>query len=193
MPKHVLFFWSYQIYFLHSSLLVFSFPTKPNCFFNNSENHRKSSLRTRLEKTFKNISKTRENWKSLVFFKTLVNSKTSAKTNRILTFLLLLKIHLEKSDFIFVARLRWEGCAPKRVSHFCGGFKIFMSKVELPCGLSGAAPRFFALRKKVLVAPAPLTKLTKHIVRLRCRCSCEMCSTSAVPLLVIHETSVKSS
>ena len=38
-----------------------------------------------------------------------------------------------------------------------------------------------------------LTILTKHIVRLRCRCSCEMCSTSAVPLLVISETSVKPS
>ena len=87
------------------------FSYKTQLFFNNSENHRKSSLRTRLEKTLKNISKTPENWKSLVFFKTLENSKTSVKTNRILTFLLLVKIHLEKSNFIFVARLRWEGCA----------------------------------------------------------------------------------
>ena len=46
------------------------------------------------------------------FSKTLENSKTSVKTNRILTFLLLVKIHLEKFNFIFVARLRWEGCAP---------------------------------------------------------------------------------
>ena len=52
---------------------------------------------------------------------------------------------------------------------------------------------FFSLKKKVLVAPAPLTILTKPIVRLRCRCSCEMCRTSAVPLLVILETALKSS
>ena len=88
------------------------FSYKTQLFFNNSENHIKSSLRTRLQKAFKNISKTPENWKSLVFFKTLENSKTSVKTNRILTFSLLVKIHLEKSNFIFVARLRWEGCAP---------------------------------------------------------------------------------
>ena len=53
------------------------------------------------------------------------------------------KILREKSNFIFVARLRWEGWAAKRVSHVCGDFKISMSKMELPCGLSGAAPRFF--------------------------------------------------
>ena len=55
------------------------------------------------------------------------------------------------------------------------------------------APTFSLFDKKVLVAPAPLTNSTKHIVRLRCRCSCEIDSTSAAPLLLIHETSVKSS
>ena len=59
--------------------------------------------------------------------------------------------------------------------------------------LSFAQTQFSPFKKKVLVAPAPLTILTKHIVRLRCRCSCEMCSTSAVPLLVIFETLVKPS
>ena len=97
------------------------FSYKTQLFFNNSENHRKSSFRTRLQKAFKIISKTPENWKSLVFFKTLVNSETLAKTDRILTFLLLVKIHLEKSIFFCcrtsavgrlmrlkcVARLRW--------------------------------------------------------------------------------------
>ena len=52
---------------------------------------------------------------------------------------------------------------------------------------------FSLFEKKVLVAPAPLTILTKHIVRLRCRCPCEMCGTSAVPLLVISLASVKPS
>ena len=56
--------------------------------------------------------------------------------------------------------------------------------------LSIRRTHFSPLIKKVLVAPAPLTKLTKHIVRLRCRCSCKIYSTSAVPLLVISETSV---
>ena len=37
------------------------FSYKTQLFFNNSENHRKSSLRTLVEKTIKNISKTPEN------------------------------------------------------------------------------------------------------------------------------------
>ena len=52
---------------------------------------------------------------------------------------------------------------------------------------------FFALKKKVLVVPAPLTILTKHIVRLRRRCSCDFGRTSPAPLLVFSETSVNSS
>ena len=39
----------------------FQFSYKTQLFFNNSENHRKSSLRTRLQKALKNISKTLEN------------------------------------------------------------------------------------------------------------------------------------
>ena len=56
--------------------------------------------------------------------------------------------------------------------------------------LSIRRTHFSPLIKKVLVAPAPLTKLTKHIVRLRCRCSCDFCLTSPAPLLEIHETSL---
>ena len=127
------------------------------------------------------------------FFESLENSKTSVKTIRILTFLLLIKSHLEKAHFIFGARIMLFDRQARFLSYVCGGFNIFMRKVELPCGLSSNETDFSSKIKKVLVAPAPLTILTKHIVRLRCRCSCEMCSTSAVPLLVTHETSVKSS
>ena len=44
--------------------------------------------------------------------------------------------------------------------------------------------------ENMLPAAVPLIILTKHIVRLRCRCLCEIYRTSAVPLLVISETSV---
>ena len=57
----------------------------------------------------------------------------------------------------------------------------------------GNTPHIFALEKKVLVVPAPLTILTKHIVRLRRRCSCDFCRTSPAPLLVFSGTSVKPS
>ena len=47
-PKNVLKIISSQIYFSTSSLFVLSFPTNPHCFFNDSEKHIKSSVRTRL-------------------------------------------------------------------------------------------------------------------------------------------------
>ena len=89
-------------------------------------------------------------------------------------------------------------CPSQHLSYVCGGFnKKIASKFtsiyqpRLRARLVGRLFLFFC--KKVLVAPAPLTILTKPIVRLRCRCSCEMCRTSAVPLLVILETGLKSS
>ena len=127
--------------------------------------------------------------------------KNITKTNIILTFLSLIKIHLEKSQKTFVARLRRNGRAAQTVSHVCGRFSFFFvgprvlrqfinRKVH---AVFNNALIFSLFQTKVLVAPAPLTILTKHIVRLRCRCSCEIASTSAAPLLLIHETSVKSS
>ena len=44
----------------------------------------------------------------------------------------------------------------------------------------------------MLVAPISLLVLSKPMVRLRCRCSCEMYGTSAVPLLVLSEESIQS-
>ena len=68
---------------------------------------------------------------------------------------------------------------------------LFINRVTRACLVP--RPMLFSLKQKVLVAPAPLTILIKPIVRLRCRCSCEMCRTSVVPLLVILETDLKSS
>ncbi len=52
---------------------------KNQLFFNDSENHLKSSLRTSSNKNFKNDSKNNEILKSIVFFESLENSKTSVK------------------------------------------------------------------------------------------------------------------
>ena len=109
------------------------------------------------------------------------------------------KIHLEKSHFFwsFPRPFYLETC--QHLSYVCGGFNknkspqnllLFINRVTRT---SLVGRLFFFLKKKMLVAPAPLTILTKPIVRLRCRCSCEMCRTSAVPLLVILETALKSS
>ena len=59
--------------------------------------------------------------------------------------------------------------------------------------LSTPQTQFAHLKQKMLVAPVWLIILSKHMVRLRCRCSCKMYGTSAVPLLVISETWVKPS
>ena len=63
---------------------------------------------------------------------------------------------------------------------------------EARASFSGTS-HFFALKKKVLVVPAPLTILTKRIVRPQRRCSCDFGRTSPAPLLVFSETSVKPS
>ena len=52
---------------------------KNQLFFIDSENHIKSSLRTSSKKNFKNDSKNNEILKSIVFFESLENSKTSVK------------------------------------------------------------------------------------------------------------------
>ena len=126
--------------------------------------------------------------------------KNITKTNIILTFLSLIKIHLEKSQNTFVARLRRNGRSGLKVSHVCGRFRFFFGPRDLRQFINRgmravltATLTFLLFEKKVLVAPAPLTNSTKVIVRLRCRCSCEIDSTSAAPLLLIHETSVKTS
>ncbi len=54
--------------------------------------------------------------------------------------------------------------------------------------MSFVTPPFSLFEKKVLVAPAPLTILTKHTVKPQCRCWCDFCPTSPVALLEISET-----
>ena len=115
--------------FLKLSNLLFNllaprsqFSYKSQLFFNDSENHIKSSLRTRLEKTFKNVSKTPVIRILLVFFESLENSKTSVKTNRILTFLLLIKIHLENRYHFFALRISVFACDALFLSYVCSGF-----------------------------------------------------------------------
>ena len=48
--------------------------------------------------------------------------KNITKTNIILTFCSLIKIHLEKSEKTFVARLGRNGRAALKLSYVCGGF-----------------------------------------------------------------------
>ena len=123
--------------------------------------------------------------------------KNTTKTNIILTFLSLIKIHLEKSQNAFVARLRRNGQSGINVSHVCGRFRFFFGPRDLRQFINRAVRAmsfitltFLLFEKKVLVAPVAFTISSKHIVGLRWRCSCEMCRTSAVALLVISKTSV---
>ena len=123
--------------------------------------------------------------------------KNITKTNIILTFLSLIKIHLEKSQNTFVARLRRNGRRGLNVSLVCGRFRFFFCPRDLRQFINRAVRAVFSntltfslFEKKVLVAPAAFTISSKHIVGLRWRCSCEMCRTSAVALFVISKTSV---
>ena len=50
-----------------------------------------------------------------------------------------------------------------------------------------------SLYQKVPVAPVALTNGIKRTIEPQCRCSCEIGGTSAVALLVIHETCVETS
>ena len=125
------------------------------------------------------------------------NLKNISKTNIILTFLSLIKIHLEKSQNTFVTRLRRNGRGGVKVSHVCGRFRFFFGPRDLRQFINRAVRAVFRVtvtfslfEKKVLVAPVAFTISSKHIVGLRWRCSCEMCRTSAVALFVISKTSV---
>jgi len=123
--------------------------------------------------------------------------KNISKTSIILTFLSLIKIHLEKSQKTFVARLRRNGRSVLKVSHVCGRFRFFFCPRDLRQFVNrevhavfSHALTFSLFQKKVLVATVAFTISSKHIVGLRWRCSCEMCRTSAVALFVISKTSV---
>ena len=78
-------------------------------------------------------------------------------------------------------------------SYVCGGFNENKAMEELPWGFLSLTAKFSHLFQNVSVAPAPLTICSKPSIEPHSRCSCEMCGTSAVPLLVISETSIKTS
>ena len=121
--------------------------------------------------------------------------KNISKTNIILTFLF-----VDQNSPRGVPKKLCHTSAAKLVgstflSYVCGRFNIFFSPLRSRLfinrearALSIRQTHFSPLIKKMLLAPVSLTILTKRIVRLRCRCSCEMCGTSAVPLLETHET-----
>ena len=108
--------------------------------------------------------------------------------NNFVIFSSLEKIHLETFKFFFFTRLRWEDCAARLCISVCGGFNE--KKIALTYQPRRQLGRLEILlsKKTYYKTTLSLTILTKHIVGLRCRCSCKIGSTSAVPLLVISET-----
>ena len=83
---------------------------------------------------------------------------------------------------IDVVRLRW------RSNFFFGPIvRVDLSYAKYVPYLS-VRPGFLLSDKTCSTSAVPLTRGAKRIVRLRCRCSCEMCSTSAAPLLAIFKT-----
>ena len=105
--------------------------------------------------------------------------KNITKTNIILTFCSLVKIHLEKSKKTFVARLRRNGRHARELSHVCGGFNekklartfasIFLSRCSrhINCYAS-----IFRASKKSACSPGAVNEINKTY------------STSAVALTV---------
>ena len=96
----------------------------------------------------------------IMFFNLLRYSKTSIETNIILTFSSLQKIHLEKSNFFFVTRLRRFSRLQENMSLVCGGFNekktasSFASISLSRCSRRISLPFFFcALKKKHTIKP----------------------------------------
>ena len=136
----------------------------------------------------------------IMFFNLLRYSKTSIETNIILTFSSLQKIHLEKSNFFFVTRLRRFSRSEQNMSLVCGGFnekkRPLHSRLFFYRAVRAASthqPFLRPQKKTYYKTPLSLTKVTKCMLRPQRRCSCEMCTTSPAPLLLITEPSVKPS
>ena len=98
--------------------------------------------------------------------------KNITKTNIILTFLSLIKIHLEKSQNTFVARLRRNGRAGLKVSHVCGRFRFFFwpsrfASIYQPQSAHRVRSRaqLFALPKKSACSPSGVHDFIKTYSR----------------------------
>ena len=110
------------------------------------------------------------------------------------------QIHLKKSNFIFVARLRREDPGRETCSTSAVILMIFFWPLHLrPCIHRAVRARSFAQthfsppKKTYCKTPMALTILTKPTVKPQCRCSCDFCRTSPTPLLEIFETSLNPS
>ena len=105
--------------------------------------------------------------------------KNITKTNIILTFCSLIKIHLEKSKRTFVARLGRNGRGALKLSYVCGGFNQKKIASSFACVYQPRSARrvfryayIFALRKKSASSPSAVNEFNKTY------------STSPAPLLV---------
>ena len=94
-----------------------------------------------------------------------------------LTITIFTKIHLKKSHHLFALRISFFDRRTHFLSHVLANIHFFVfafsfASIYLSQSARNIYPSTpnFALKQKVLVRPAPLRILTKHIVRLRCRC-----------------------
>ena len=126
------------------------------------------------------------------------------KTQWILTlfkhFLLSQKNLIEQTHFTFVTRLQRNERDALFLFLVCGRFNIFFVHNHLHPFINRKVRtqsivliQCSHLIKTYCKTHAALTILTKPIVRLRRRCSCDFGRTSPAPLLEISETSVISS
>ena len=130
---------------------------------------------------FLKIPKNQENlWKPIEFEPSVFSQKFTSRT---LTF--------------FLSHVCGETDGPRkrcRTSAVVLTFLFFKIKVcRQGATVSTYPAQFLPLTNTYYKTQLSWRILTKHMVRLRCRCSCETDRTSAVPLLVISETSVKPS
>ena len=116
----------------------------------------------------------------------------------ILTILVFVQIHLEKSHFVFVTRITLFELSPLFLLYVCSDFNIFFWPLHLRpfinrklCAARLRKTILWSKNKTYHISPLSLTLLTKHTIEPQCRCSCDFCPTSPVALLEISETSVK--
>ena len=105
--------------------------------------------------------------------------KNITKTNIILTFLSLIKIHLEKSQKNFVTRLRRNGRSLWKLSHVCGGFNENHIALSLACIYQARGTKLLSLTAKFSLLEQNMQYVCGAVNE-----SCKTYSTSAVPLLV---------
>ena len=122
--------------------------------------------------------KTRKTYKNQLFFNNFVFTK----------------IHLENPYHFFAPRISVFDREPFFLSYVCNGVNIcnFLHIFIKRCMKSRDLFLVF-IKKTYYKTTLSLRILTKHEVRLRRYSFVVLCDTSAVALLEIHETSVKSS